>query len=174
MQWIQMVDDAKSLDGKYYYESYSCTLEFRESSIDSIDLNIFYAKGYKGFLELQYQTGKPEDIAESDQTATHPWIYVLKNSKITIDEANDTGTETCAFKRDFETSLSDIFIKADVTLKVMVGYKVYRGKFWNEPSQKGYSGQTFMEWTIVEGSGGKSLFQMSTALLAAALVAIGM
>lgn len=49
-----MVDDAKSLEGKYYYESYSCTLEYRESSIDNIDLNIFYPKGYKGFLELQY------------------------------------------------------------------------------------------------------------------------
>ena len=106
-----------------------------------IDLNVFYPKGYKGFSELQYQTGKPEDIAKDDQTATHPWIYVLENSKITTDQANDTGTETCAFKRDFETSLSDIFVKADVTLKTMVGYKVYRGKFWNEPSQKGYSGQ---------------------------------
>ena len=83
---------------------------------------------------------------------------MLKNSKITTDQASDQGTETCAFKRDFETSLSDIFIKADVTLKVMVGYKVYRGKFWNEPAQKGYSGQTFMEWTIVEGSSGVSLF----------------
>ena len=80
-----MVDDAKSLEGKYYYESYSCTLEYRESSIDNIDLNIFYPKGYKGFLELQYQSGKPEEIGESDQTATHPWIYVLENSKITTD-----------------------------------------------------------------------------------------
>ena len=80
-----MVDDAKSLDGKYYYASYSCTLEYRESSIDSIDLNVFYPKSYKGFSELQYQTGKPEDIAKDDQTATHPWIYVLENSKITTD-----------------------------------------------------------------------------------------
>ena len=80
-----MVDDAKSLDGKYYYESYSCTLEYREASIDSIDLNVFYPKGYKGFSELQYQTGKPEDIAKDDQTATHPWIYVLENSKVLLE-----------------------------------------------------------------------------------------
>ena len=57
---------------------------------------------------------------------------MLENSGFTTDEANDTGTETCTFMRDFETPLSDISIKADITLKTMVGYKVYK-KFGFEP-----------------------------------------
>ena len=66
MQWIQMVDDAKTIDGKYYYESYSCTLEYPDYEFEQIDLNLFYPKGYKGFSQLHEQTGGFEDIAQDD------------------------------------------------------------------------------------------------------------
>ena len=52
-----MVDDAKSIDGKYYYESYSCTLEYPDYEFENIDLHLFYPSGYKGFSELHEQTG---------------------------------------------------------------------------------------------------------------------
>ena len=42
--------------------------------------------------------------------------------------------------RDFETPLSDISIKADATLKTLVGYKIYK-KFGFEPIAEGYSGE---------------------------------
>ena len=65
---------------------------------------------------------------EDEETPSHPWIYELDRSSITTDEENGTGTETCAFRRDFETSLSNIPIKAGVVLRVMVGYKMYFDK----------------------------------------------
>ena len=89
-------------------------MEYKSAALDNIDLNVFYPKGYKGHGELQYATGKPDKLMDNDQTDLHPFIYVLENSSITTDETSNTGVETCAFKRDFETSLSDIFIKADV------------------------------------------------------------
>ena len=82
----------------------------------------------------------------------HPWIYVLENSSMTTDDNQQTGTETCAFRRDFETSLSDIPLKTDTTLTVMTGYKMYLDKQWASPLHKGYSGEEFMEWVIIEGS----------------------
>ena len=56
-------------------------------------------------------TGKPAAMLENERVDAHPWSFVLENSKVTTDTENDKGTETCAFKRDFETALSDIPIK---------------------------------------------------------------
>ena len=39
-----------------------------------------------------------------------------------------------------------------MTLKVMTGYKFYRSSTWTTPNNKGYSGETPMEWTILEGA----------------------
>ena len=65
---------------------------------------------------------------ESEETPSHPWIYELSRTKMTTDQENNYGTETCAFRRDFDTSLSNIPIKAGVVLKVMAGYKMYQDK----------------------------------------------
>ena len=173
MQWIQMVDDAKSIGAKYYYESYSCTLEYRESSFENIDLSVFYPSGYDGFSQLHEETGGVYYLAQDEQTYRHPWIWLQEYSEITTDDLNNTGTETCTIMRDFETSLSDIQIKSDVTLKTMVGYKVYRNIDQREPMASGYSGQQFMEWTIVESSVAlATLLPVSACLLATSLMLI--
>jgi len=39
-----------------------------------------------------------------------------------------------------------------MTLKVMTGYKFYFSSTWTTPNNKGYSGETAMEWTILEGA----------------------
>ena len=41
-------------NGLPWYESYTCTMEYRESALDVVDLNILYPKGYSGTGELQY------------------------------------------------------------------------------------------------------------------------
>ena len=54
MQWIQVVDPEKTTADTIWYESYTCSMEYKESALRIIDLNIFYPKGYKGTKKLQF------------------------------------------------------------------------------------------------------------------------
>ena len=39
-----------------------------------------------------------------------------------------------------------------MVLKVLTGYKLYEASTWATAKVKGYSGDKFMEWTILEGA----------------------
>ena len=121
-------------------------MEYRESLLNGIVEDVFFNKGYSGTSKLAYATGKPAVMLEDERTDTHPWSIVLEHSGVTTDTEYNMGTAVCAFKRDFQTALSDIQIKVGDIYKVMVGYKMYLHKEWHEPNAKGHSGDRMLEW----------------------------
>ena len=144
-------------------------MEYKSGSIDGIDPNTFYANGYKGIREMQHATGNLDEVLQIDKASSYPWIYILDRSKVTTDEANNTGTETYAFQRDFLTSLSNIPIKAEEVIRVIVGYKMYVDNKSSSPKAKGYSGETLLEWEIIEARAMTLLTATGLAMTAALL-----
>ena len=125
-------------------------MEYREVSINVIEEAIFFNKSYKGESKIYLATGKPADMLEQERIDDTPWSTVMDKSAVTTDKLFDEGTMVCAFKRDFETEFSNIPIKVDGTLKVMVGYKMFLDKEWHKPGAEGYSGDRLMEWLIID------------------------
>ena len=81
--------------------------------------------------------------------------------KSEIKNSGDGGIETCFFKRNFLTSLSDIPLKVNEDIRVMVGYKMFLAKKEESPAAKGYSGEEMLKWRILDA--GSSALMVATS-----------
>lgn len=57
-----------------------------------------------------------------------------------------------------------------MTLKVITGYKLYPSSTWSSPTVWGYSGDEFMEWTILEGAVGAIAGLSASAITLATVI----
>lgn len=71
--------------------------------------------------------------------------------------------ETCSMYRDFETTYSEISLKAGAPYKLNIGYKVYNNYLDKQPDKKGH--KLGLEW-IMRGDFELAVGQLSMSALA--------
>lgn len=154
MQFIQIIDDVNTTPDQNFYESFICTLKVNAISLE--DGPRYYREifgyGYRGKSELNEAIGQHGSLNVNEHESFQPWRLDLRRGNITQNEETGTFYERCTFKRNFNSPHSFLQLKEGMTLKVMTGYKFYFSSTWTTPNNKGYSGETPMEWTILEGA----------------------
>jgi len=85
---------------------------------------------------------------KDEKTEQYPWLVDESKTIITRDIDNEVYSETCNINRDFETTYSNIPLKAKEKYELNVGYKIFQSPTYTFPLYKGH--KLFMEWEIVD------------------------
>lgn len=112
------------------------TVRNTESARESLTSSDWYFYGFNGTEPLYNNTpGTYDNLNRIEQTKEYPWFTINNQCQIYVQENEDRrsrdgpqpGVVQVAIWRDFSTSWSDIELKVDQEIEMILGYRVYPG-----------------------------------------------